>query len=239
MRRAAIVVLLLGLALPYPGRAEITREAPRVEDTGYTLQKGHWKIGIRTSSYGITDRLQVDSALLLDFVVLNVGLKYRLVDAPNLSVSATAWGGFAPIVLLLRGNLMGGTLGLDASMPVAERVAIHLSANWNVWAFSSFNPELTIGNARSGRFSWFGLRATGEYVFQPRHAFFLMVGTPTSWVLGIGDTAHDFDALTSAEVMAGYQYSPGGFNVRVDLGVGPSLLTGIGPRLGVDFYYRF
>lgn len=231
----ALLVLLTAL----PARAEVTRDAPIVEESAYTLRQGEWKLGLVTSSYGITDRLQVDSALLLDLAVLNAGLKYKLVDAPNFALSGTVFAGGSGLTLVGGLALAWGGLRADASFPLSERLALNLEGSWQLWYANVFNEELhkKLGLG-AGRVSWFHFKGALEYVFRPRHVFFLTVASPTSWTLAIDRGGSDFDALDFAQATVGYQFSPGIFNVRLDLGVGPSLY-GFGPTASLDLYWRF
>lgn len=216
--------------------AEVTREQPLVEDSGYTLNKGEWKLGINTSSYGITDRLQLDSALLLDLVILNAGLKYQLVDAPNLALSASAFAGGSAILLALRVGVAYGGVRLDASMPLSETLSLNLAGSWQAWVITGVGEDVAL--LRSGRLSWFHARAGLQWVFTPRHIFFLTLATPTSWVAALGRGSNEFDAADFWAAMVGYQLSFGIVNLRLDVGYGPSLL-GRGPTAALDFYVRF
>jgi hypothetical protein len=236
MRRAcpAFFVLLL-IAVAFPARSEVTLEAPLVEDTAHTLNQGEWKLGIQTSSYGITDRLQLDSALLLDLALLNAGLKYKLVDAPQLTLSVNAFGGGSVLLLAVQSALFYGGARLDASMPLGPKLSLNLTGGWNLWQAS------TLGQAEevlpSLRLHWFSLRAGLQYVHAPRHIFFLNAGTPTSWMAAMGPGSHDFDATDFWQALLGYQYSRGVWNIRFDVGWGASLF-GRGPVAGLDFYVR-
>lgn len=240
MHRAARLSLLAVVLFAPALFAEVTRETPLVEETGYTLREGEWKLGIGISSYGITDRLQINSALLLDLLLLNAGLKFKLIDEANLALSVGAYGGSAALLLLFKVNLLFGGVRLDASLPVADRVAIHLSGKWEVLYLGSLAAAPPTGiTLATGRMSWFHLKAAAQYVWLPRHIFFFSIASPTSWVLAIGRTSHDFDAFNFAEAKVGYQLSKGSMNLRLDVGVGPSVLTGFGPVASVDGYFRF
>lgn len=234
MRRAALLVLIAFIAAP--AAAEVTRESPLVEDTGHTLSKGEWKLGITTSSYGITDRLQVDSWLLLDLAVLNAGLKYKIVDAPNLALSANIWAGGSAVLLLAKIGLVYGGAKLDATMPLADELALNLTGGWQMWQVSSVGEASSL--LSTGRLSWFTVKAGLQWVYSPTHIFFVSVGTPTSWIATLGGGTQDFDALDFTTGLVGYQFSKGVFNVRLDVGWGPSLL-GRGPTAAFDLYFRF
>lgn len=236
-RRTRTVFLLVALLCSSLATAEVTRDQPLVEDSGHTLNKGEWKLGITTSSYGITDRLQLDSALLLDLVILNAGLKYKLVDAPNLALSASAFAGGSAILLALKVGLAFGGVRLDASMPLTETISLNLAGSWQAWLVSAVG-DTESPLLRSGRLSWFHARAGLQWVYTPRHIFFLSLATPTSWVAALGRGSNDFDATDFWAAMVGYQLSAGIVNVRLDLGYGPSLL-GRGPTAALDFYVRF
>ncbi len=235
-RRVFFVLLLIAAAAPGLALAEVTREAPLVEDSAHTLRQGEWKLGIGTSSYGITDRLQLDSALLLDLTVLNAGLKYKLVDSPQLALSLNAFGGGSVLMLALQSALFYAGARVDASMPLGEKLSLNLTGGWNFWHSSTFGDIAALLPA--GRLQWFSLRAGLQYAHQPRHIFFLNAGTPTAWMMAMGAGSHAFDATDFWQAMAGYQYSRGIWNVRLDLGWGPSLF-GRGPTAGFDFYVRF
>lgn len=232
--RAAASILLLSLAA-LPARADVTRDQPLIEETGHTLNQGEWKLGIGTSSYGITDRLQVDSALLVDLGILNAGLKYKLVDAPNLALSLNAWGGGSTILLLANIGLFYAGARVDASMPLTEELSISLNGGWQMWQVSSVGQASDL--LAVGRLAWWHLEGILQWVVTPRHILFLSLGTPTSWIATMGGT-HDFDAFDFANGSVGYQLSYGVLNVRIDVGWGPSLL-GRGPTAGLDFYVRF
>lgn len=240
MRRAAVpglLALLCSSLAPSLALAEVTREAPIVDKTGYTLREGEWKIGLLTSSYGITDRLQVDSALLLTLAVQNAGLKYRLVDAPNLALSLNAYGGGSAASLFVASAVLFGGARVDASMPVHEQLSFNLSGGWQIWSVHALGMP-ALFPVENVRVSWFHLEGSVQYVYQPRHVFFVTMGTPTSWHTVFGPGAHDFDGIDFWQGAVGYQYSRGIANLRVDLGWGPSLL-GRGPTASLDFYLRF
>ncbi len=231
----ASAIALACAALPSSARAEVTAEKRIVEHTGYTLKAGEWKLGIRESSYGVTDRLQVNSYLLASALVLNAGVKYQLVDAPNLAVAVRGYGGASLTSLLLRTQLLLGGAALDATFPLGDRLAFSAGTQWTIWSVRQ-QDALAVGE--NIRLSWFTVRGGLQWVMQPRHVFFLELSSPTSWNTAIGAGAHDFDMLDFADGRVGYQYSRGIANLRLNLGWGPSLF-GRGPTAGVDFYVRF
>ena len=237
MRRTCRVFsALLLMAAANPALAEVTREAPIVEGTAHTLRQGEWKLGIGTSSVGVTDRLQIDSALLLDLAILNAGLKYKLVDAPQLALSLNAFGGGSVVLLAANTALYYAGARLDASMPLGEKLSLNLTGGWNFWHVSLLAGD--VGFLPVGELHWLSVRAGLQYVLTPRHIFFLDAGTPTSWIAAMGAGTHAFDATDFWQATVGYQFSRGIWNVRFDVGWGPSIF-GRGPIAGFDFYVRF
>lgn len=237
MRRPLLALLPIVLLAP-AAHAEVTRETPIVEETAWTLHQGTWKVGITTSSYGLTDRLQLDSALLLDVLIPNAGLKYKFIDEPNLALSGTVFGGASALTLAAGFGLVYGGARLDASFPLSDRFALNLSGDYQLWYANFLSEQLRSSTQiRSGRASWVHLKAALQFVFRPQHVFFLTVQSPTSWAVAVDRGGSDFDALDFAQATVGYQLSMGAFNVRLDLGVGPSLV-GFGPTASLDLYFR-
>jgi hypothetical protein len=238
MRSAAALPALLALALVLPpatARAEVTADKPLVEQTGHTLRQGEWKVGIRESSYGLTDRLQLNSYLLAMLAGLNVGLKYKVVDAPNLALSTRVHAGASVLSLLVGTAAFYGAAGLDATFPMGDRVAFSAGLGWTVFHTRPVTDEALLGN---GRLSYFTIRSSLQWVMRPRHVFFLDLTSPTSWYTAVDGHGHDFDMLDFANGTVGYQFSHGMANLRLNLGWGPSLF-GRGPTASLDFYLRF
>ncbi len=227
--------LSLAVVLPSVARAEVTAEKRIVEHTGYTLKRGEWKLGIRESSYGVTDRLQVNSYLLATALIVNAGAKYQLIDAPNLAVAVRGYAGASLTSLVLQTQLAMGGAGLDATFPLSDRLAFSGGAQWTVWYLRQADA-LAVGT--STRLSWFTVRGGLQWVMAPRHVFFLELASPTSWNTWIDGGSHDFDMMDFADGRVGYQLSRGVANFRLNVGWGPSLF-GRGPTAGIDFYVRF
>ncbi len=228
------VLALLFAFAPSPARAEVTAERKLVEHTGYTLRDGEWKIGLRESSWGLTDRLQLNSYLLATLALLNLGAKYQLVDAPNLAVAAKAWGGVSALPLIIGAGGGGFGAGLDATFPLTDRLAFNAGLEWT---FFGMRTLVDMPLLESGRISYWTVRSHLHYLLSPRHTFFLSLSSPTSWYTALNDGAHDFDMLDFANGTVGYQYSAGIFNFRLNAGWGPSLF-GRGPTVGLDLYLR-
>src|SRR6476469_1533889 len=93
MARALLLVILFfaaGVAW-----ADVSAAAPRVEDTADTLHRREWKLGLTTSSFGVSDALQIDSALILDLGgLLNAGVKARIYKDPSVALAFELFGGY-------------------------------------------------------------------------------------------------------------------------------------------------
>jgi hypothetical protein len=241
-------LLFLALLWAAPARAETPTpdpltavdpapvvDAPIVEDTAHTLRAHEVKLGLLQSSYGLTDRLQLDSFLWLYLLSdVNLGLKYQVLNRPNLQLSAEVWGGAVAATLLAKALLYHWGVQGCASVPLAEGLTLHL-----VGGFRSFRlVPLARGVLFDGRVAWPTAKAELEYDLTRKHLLFLTLGTPLSWLAAINSGAHEFEATGFWSLTAGYQLRHKALNVRLDLGYGPSLF-GRGLTGSVDLYLRF
>jgi hypothetical protein len=226
--------LALLAAVSTAARAEVGPEQRIVEDTAFTLRAGEIKLGVLESSYGLTDRVQLDTVLLGDaFTLLNAGVKVTVLNEPALALALHAAGGR---LLAIPGNhFWTFSAGFDASMPLGEALWLHVSGGGHVWGYRG--DEIDDPLARSLRLAWLSVQAQVEWDFTPQHVFFVTAGTPTSWLAAGTLGSQDFDALDFARYTVGWQLSLQRFNFRVDAGYGPSI-KGRGLTGSLDFYWR-
>jgi hypothetical protein len=235
-----LLSFLLCTALANLASADELPEGPaggRVLDgSGRTLLAGEWKLGLGISSYGVTDRLQVDTAMVLLPAYLNAGVKYRLVDAPSLSLSGNLYAGASlPLLLVKVGGYFAGAR-LEATLPLHQRLWLNLGGGYQHWGMEPLGAEaVSLGISGLG---WLTATASLEYQLRPEHTFLLTLGSPTSWRASTARGLHDFDALDFWQATVGYHLSRGVWNLRLDAGYGPGLL-GRGLVVGGDLYLRF
>ncbi|MCY1083324.1 hypothetical protein [Archangium lansingense] len=244
-QNALLLALLPLLLLTSPARAAVDEKHPLVEDTAYTLRQFEWKLGIRESAFGITDRLHVSTYLAADALTLaNLGLKYQVLATPRLAVAVSASGGLllgdvfenpASRVFFLSGQV-------DASLPLVPRLTAHLSTGYRFWRLQRVAlPDLLPGFGINSDLSWLVLRSQLEFDVTPHHILILSAGTQGSaWMTALRDGGGTLDADLShaPSVTLGYQYSGRSFNFRLDVGYGPGVL-GRWLTAGVDLYWRF
>lgn len=238
--------LLLCLALLWaaPARAEPPAPAapavavdpgPIVEDTAHTLRAHELKLGLLQSSYGLTDRLQLDAFLWLYLLSdVNVGLKYQLLGRENLQLSVEAWGGAVAATLLLKALVFNWGAQGCASVPLADDLTLHLVGGFRSWRLA----PLARGVLFDGRVAWPTAKAELEYDLTRQHLLFLTLGTPLSWLAALDAGQHEFAATGFWALTAGYQLRYRALNLRADLGYGPSLF-GRGLTGSLDAYLRF
>ena len=233
----ALLALLLA-GIPCAARADVDADHPLLDSTGYTLRAHEVQLGVLQSSFGVTDRLQLDSFLLADLVTfINLGAKLNVVRAPNLAVAVEAWGGVLPAALLLSSVLYDWGVQADASVPLVDALTLHVSAGYRYWRFSGLG--FVAGTPPfDGRVAWPSVQAELEYDLTPIHILFLTAGTPTAWQTAVNSGVHDFDATDFWSVTVGYQLSYKIFNLRLNAGYGPGLL-GRGLVGSADLYFRF
>jgi hypothetical protein len=224
--------------LPGNAHAEVDADHPLIEDTGYTLKRHEFKVGLFESSFGITDRLQIDSYLFADLVTfLNLGFKYKFLDLPNLAVAGEVWGGVLGIAVIGGIGFFDWGAQVDATVPLTERLNLNLSTGYRYWRFAEVAG---LGGALliDGRVSWPSVKAELQYGVTSNHIVFLTVGTQTAWQASVGGSGNqEFDATNFWSLTAGYQLSYKWFNGRIDLGYGPSIL-GRGITGDFDLYFR-
>lgn len=218
-------------------RADVSASERPTEDTAFTLRAKEWKVGLVGSGYGVTDWLEVDSQLLLDLASFaNAGLKARIYKDAGLAVAVEAFGGYLGLGQLTRYRAKAWDAGgkAELSVAVAPRVYLHLLVGAHSWAGS-----LDLGSAGyHGQLTWVDVKGQVEWDVTSRHLLFFTAQTPTGWIAQFGNLPETFDATDFWEVLAGYQLSLKHFNLRVDLGYGPSLL-GRGLTGSLDAYFRF
>lgn len=236
LRPALATFLLLAAGA---AQAEVDADHRLVEDSGYTLRKKEWKVGIYECAYGVTDRLQLESAVFGDLATfLNFGGKYMFIDEPQLAMAASAWGGFFALGLVGQAAIFDFGGQLDATVPLAEKLFLHMTLGGKYWRLAAFDLAGSSGLLFDGRIAWLTAKTQLEWDFRPAHVFFVNVGTPTSWMAAIGQGSHEFDALDFWQATVGYQLSKGPLNARIDLGYGPSAFSR-GLAGGIDVYLRF
>ncbi len=216
--------------------AEVGPDSRLVENTGFTLQRRETKVGLVISGYGITDRLEINAAMFpMLLTYFNLGLKYGVFRSEHAALAVEAYGGY-----LLAGPLLDAHLyhfGAQASFSAVLRPNLlwHNAVGWRAWnvALSALNQSLL-----SGRIALYSLRSELEWDVTRRHILFFTLETPTVWNAALLQGAHAFDATDFWAALVGYQYSAKVFNVRLNLGYGPSFF-GRGPTGSLDLYARF
>ena len=233
-----VLAMLLVCLAPQVARAEVNTDHPLIEDTGYILRPKQLKVGLFQSSYGLTDRIQLDSLLWLNLITyFNLGAKVKVIEDKNLAVAVEAWAGTLAAALLTGAAIFNLGTQVDATVPLVDKLKLHLVAGFRYWKISTL-PGIDQALLPSGRIYWPTLKGSVEYDITERHLLFLTLGSPTSWSAGIGNGGHEFDATAVWAITAGYQLSYKWLNLRLDLGYGPSLF-GRGVVAGLDTYFRF
>ncbi len=100
--------------------------------TGFTLNQGEFKIGLGSVGYGISDRVQVGTNILLYlFQIYNANLKVEVLDSENLNVATgLTLNHFNPAVFDTEEGFSSFSPYVAVSPRLSERAVFHMTARY-------------------------------------------------------------------------------------------------------------
>lgn len=221
MRRLVLVAVFLFLLAGIAGA--VIDEEHRLTSahwmpTAYTLNKGEILIGIGPLAYGVADKLEVGTNMLLDILqILNISGKYNFVDGRNFALAGNV--SFQHFSLLdVNYNALG--IGANVSIPINPKFKLHTGASY------VYIPDLDIEGEDFKGTSAIGstIPLDFEYVMDAHNAI-------------LGGAAYDI-TFEGFRVGASYLHSWQKFNLQLGGGFGSFAgYTLFMPTIGI--WWRF
>jgi hypothetical protein len=129
------------LAWSAPARAQFV-EGPRMDEyTAFTVGRHRLKLGVLAFDFGITERLSVGTdppawaaRSVVDVVIPNLHVKYTLIDDERFRLSAQAAFYYYDLTSadVASGSLVAVPLTLWGSLPLLDKLSLHLEGAWNI-----------------------------------------------------------------------------------------------------------
>jgi hypothetical protein len=211
MHRTKLALVLLGFSIVAPARAWAQgEEAPRLDEyTAYTIRARQLKLGVLAFEYGFTDRLSVGTdppvwaaSAVVSTLLPNLHVKYTFLADERLRLTAQAGIYYASLTQEsgADGRVLALPLTLWGSLPLAERLSLHLEAVYNfIRGFGTGDASRTEVHG-SVATEAVQLGAMLEYRWRPRWAFTLR-GRVQPWMRPLVlDGSKRFDPYTNADL---------------------------------------